>query len=107
MAGFFQVGTGIWRSFMLPGDRTFTEFGGEVTRHTADVMDKLATSDPYIRIETICLAERELVRAWYPKIGLNYESTMPNYGAHGENAVMYTKLGSAAFDAPTDVIERI
>ena len=108
VAGFFQVGTGIWRSFMLPGDRTFSaEYAGEVTRHVAGVMEEMAVSNPYIRIETICLEERERVRAWYPKIGLAYESTMPNYGAQGENAVMYTKFGSAVFDAPTSLIERI
>ena len=108
VAGFFQVGTGIYRSFMLCGDKTFSDlYAGETTRHVAGVMQDVADSDPYIRIETICLAERDLVRSWYPKIGLAYESTMPNYGARGENAVMYTKFGSAVKTVEPTLIERI
>lgn len=108
VAGFFQVGTGIHRSFMLCGDKTFSDlYAGETTRHVAGVMDALAKNNPYIRIETICLEERELVRSWYPKIGLTFESVMPGYGAKGENAVMYTKFGDAVQIPEHNVIERI
>ena len=108
VAGYFQVGAGIWRSFMLPGDQAFSaKYAGETTRHVANVMEQMGDRDPFIRLETICLESRTLVRDWYPKIGLSYESTMPNYGAHGENAVMYTRLGNQNEDSSTNVIERI
>lgn len=106
VAGYFQVGASIWRSFMLTGDQAFSAaYAGETTRHVGGVMDKMAESDPFIRLETICLESRELVRAWYPKIGLAYESTMPNYGANGENAVMYSKYGNNNEDSSPIILK--
>ena len=104
VAGFFQVGVSTWRSFMIPGDRTWAEFGAEVTEHTKEVIERVAGSDPYIRIETVCLEDHEDARKWYPSIGLEFESVLRSYGVNGENAVMYTQVGNGA---ESGVIERV
>ncbi len=103
VAGLFQVGKSTWRTFMVPGDRTWAEFGEEVTKHTVDVLADVADSGPFIRIETICLQGRDKVTDWYEKIGLEYESTLRSYGVEGENAVMYVKTGNGQ----SGIIERV
>ncbi len=91
VAGFFQVGVSTWRSFMLATDKAWAEFGREVTQHCKEIVDQVAGSDEFIRIETMCLASRDKARDWYPSIGLEYEGTLQSYGANGENAVMYVR----------------
>ena len=92
VAGYFQVGVSTWRSFMLATDRAWAEFGAEVTDHVIEVVDKIAGSGEFIRLETICLQSRAKAQKWYRTIGLEYESTMRSYGVNGENAVMYVKV---------------
>jgi hypothetical protein len=91
VAGYTPIGPSLWRSFMLANARAWDEYGGEVTLHSRDTLEKLARGNPNIRLETICLAEREQAQRWYKRIGLKYESTLQSYGANGENAVMYVK----------------
>ena len=92
VAGFFQVGVSTWRSFMLANERAWAEFGAEVTQHCKEIVDKVAESEEFIRIETMCLESRERAQKWYPSIGLEYESLLRNYGVNGENAVMYVRV---------------
>jgi predicted Zn-dependent protease len=76
---------------MLATERAWAEFGAEVTQHCKEVVDKVAGSDEFIRIETVCLASRQKATDWYPSIGLEFESTLQSYGVNGENAVMYVR----------------
>ena len=92
VAGFFQVGVSTWRSFMLANERAWKEFGAEVTQHCKEVVDKVAGSEEFIRIETICLETRARATAWYPSIGLKFESVLRSYGVNGEDAVMYVRV---------------
>ena len=92
VAGFFQVGVSTWRSFMLANERAWLEFGAEVTQHCKEVVDKVAGSEEFIRIETICLESRARATAWYPSIGLKFESVLRSYGVNGEDAVMYVRV---------------
>ncbi len=92
VAGFFQVGVSTWRSFMLATERAWAEFGAEVTQHCKEVVDKVAESEEFIRIETICLETRARATAWYPSIGLKFESVLRSYGVNGEDAVMYVRV---------------
>ena len=95
VAGFDRIGPNIWRSFMLATNKAWEQFGGEVTKHSRDAIDDLVRGQQHIRIETLCLEEREEARAWYPQIGLEYESTLNGYGTKGQSAVMYTKIQGA------------
>ena len=95
VAGFDQIGANIWRSFMLATNQAWEKYGGEVTKHARDTVDQLVRGRQHIRLETICLEEREKARAWYPQIGLEYEATLAGYGTKGQSAVLYTKIQSA------------
>lgn len=96
VAGYFQVGATVWRSFMLANERAWQEFGGEVTHHVKEVIARVAQGQQHIRLETICLSTRKLAQRWYKRIGLTYEGTLQSYGFKGENAVMYVKTLKAS-----------
>ncbi len=95
VAGFTQIGATLWRSFMLASQKAWAEHGVEVTIHCRRAVKDLVKGEQHIRLETMCLASRDKARAWYPRIGLEYESTLPAYGAFGETAVLYTKTQGA------------
>ena len=95
VAGFIQVGVNIWRSYMLANERAWAEHGVEVTLHCRKAIKDMVQGQQHIRLETICLATREKAQDWYPKIGLEFESTLLGYGVKGETAVMYTKTQGA------------
>jgi len=91
VAGFTQIGATVWRSFMLASNKAWAEYGVEVTLHCRRAVRDLVRGKQHIRLETMCLASRYKAREWYPRIGLEYESTLPAYGVAGETAVLYTK----------------
>ena len=80
---------------MLATNKAWDQFGKEVTKYARDTLNDLVRGQQHIRIETLCLEEREKARAWYPQIGLQYESTLAGYGAKGQSAVIYTKIQGA------------
>lgn len=94
-AGFIQVGINIWRSYMLANARAWEEFGVEVTLHSRNAVKEMLKGQQHIRLETVCLASRKKAREWYPRIGLEFESTLKGYGVKGETAVMFTKTQGA------------
>ena len=98
VAGLIQVGTNIWRTWFLATQRAWDDVGREVTLHTMRQLKKILDRQEHIRIETVCLASREKARAWYERVGLDYESTMACYGVNGESAVMYVKTKGAKDD---------
>lgn len=94
IGGFAPVTPGTFRTWFYAHDGCWMgENGREITRVLHGVIqDALKLAH---RIETITLADQEKARAWYPRIGLTYESTLPGYGANGEAAVMYVALRDA------------
>lgn len=93
IGGFAPVTPGTWRTWFYATQRAWDEHGRELTEAVAGLIRealKLAH-----RVETVTLADQEKARAWYPRIGLTFESTLPGYGAHGETAVMYVALRDA------------
>ena len=62
---------------------------GGVTRCTIEVIQGMLKAEHVHRIETLVLASREKARAWYNTVGLEYESTLRNFGVNGEDAALY------------------
>lgn len=90
VAGLFQVGTNIWRTWFFANQRAWDEFGKEVTVHTARQRQQLFKNQEHMRVETVALASRQRkVFEWYEACGMKYESTMHGYGVNGESALMY------------------
>lgn len=93
IGGFVPVTPGTFRTWFYATQHGWAEHGFELTELVGGVIRealKLAH-----RVETVTLADQEKARAWYPRIGLHYESTLRGYGANGEAAVMYVALRDA------------
>ena len=80
-----------YRTCFLATNRAWQEYGKEVTLASVDMLAKVLATHRHARFETLCLAKRTLAQRWYEMIGLKLESTLPEYGANGEDAVLYVK----------------
>lgn len=91
VGGFIPQRPGVYRTWFIAPEATWTDHGAELTDacrdKIADLLDGLAH-----RVETVTLADRAEARAWYERIGLTFESTQIGYGARGEDAVMYVAV---------------
>lgn len=90
VGGFIPQRPGVVRTWFMATEESWKDYGRELTDLCCELMeDQLAH-----RIETVTLADRAEVRAWYERIGLTYESTLRGYGCNGEDAVMYVAVRS-------------
>ena len=78
-------------TFITPDNRPIVT-GGLTRLHKGVYRSWFMASDHVHRIETLVLASREKARAWYNKVGLQYESTLSSYGVNGEDAALYVAL---------------
>lgn len=90
IGGYMPVRKGVYHSWMLTRPEAWFR-GSPITSLTAEVVTGMLKNGAH-RLETVCLADRLDARAWYPKIGLQYETTLKNYGVGGEDAVSYIAL---------------
>ncbi len=94
-AGFTMQRPGVYRTWMAATDLAWSPYGREVTRVVRDKIAWILAEGIAHRVETVTLADRKRARDWYPKIGLQHESTLRGYGINGENAVIYVALRDA------------
>lgn len=93
--GFAEHRPGVYGTFCFATDMTWAKpYGLDATRYMRRAISRLLETNLAHRIETVTLADRSRARDWYPKIGLRLESTLPGYGARGEDAVRYVALRS-------------
>jgi hypothetical protein len=92
IGGFIPLTPGTFRSWFYATGRAW-EPGIGVTECCREIVQDALTLAH--RVETVTLAAQEKARAWYPRIGLTFESTLHGYGANGEAAVMYRALRDA------------
>lgn len=90
--GFIQQRPGVYRTWAVVPDSSWVSHGQEITRTFAQLIYGMLDDKLAHRIETVTLAKLEKVQAWYPRLGLRYESTLRGYGANGEDAVMYVAV---------------
>ncbi len=90
--GFIPQGNGVFRTWFMAPESTWYAHGRELTRLVRELIRKMLEDGVARRIETITLADRTRARDWYTKIGLSFESTMRQYGAQGQEAVMYVAV---------------
>lgn len=80
---------GTYRSWFMALDRAWIEHGTELTEVVKLLIARALEDGLAQRIETVTLPERSRARAWYEKIGLKFDSTLPGYCADGADAVLY------------------
>lgn len=93
VGGYVRTGVTTYRSFFLANPRAFEEHGAEVTKLTADTIDEIKEEFDYVRLETLCTADRDpKVTDWYEKIGLTFDAKLEGYGVKGEDVVLYSTV---------------
>lgn len=94
-AGYVKRRPGVWRTWMLATPLAWDPYGLEVTRVVRANIAKVLSEGIAHRVETVTLADRKRARDWYPKIGLQLETTHRKYSATGKDAVVYVALSDA------------
>jgi hypothetical protein len=94
VGGYVRTRPGVFQSWYIPHPRVWEdkEIGRTITRMTRKIIKGMITSGTAHRLETVVLSSRTRAQAWYPMIGLKYESALPGYGAKGEDFAMYVAL---------------
>ena len=87
VGGFIPRRPGVFESWFLALPDVWVK-GSGITEITAEIIRGQLESGAH-RLETICLASRAQTRRWYERVGLKFEATLQNYGAHGEDAAVY------------------
>lgn len=95
VCGIIPQRKGVYRTWFFAVATAWEEHGGEITRITRELISQLLASGFVHRLETVTLAEREVARTWYEKIGLTYEATQRGYYPDGRAAVTYVALRDA------------
>lgn len=90
--GFLPQRPGVFRTWFIAPDASWEHYGRELTDLCRDQIERMLQDKLAHRIETVTLADRTEARAWYERIGLTFESTLPGYGANCEDAVMYVAV---------------
>lgn len=80
---------GAYRSWFMALDRLWIEYGKEITQLVREHIAQTLADGLAQRIETVTIHDQSCARAWYEKIGLKFETTLPGYCADGADAVLY------------------
>lgn len=91
--GFVEVRPGVWQSWMVGSEDGWAKDWRTITKACRKVMDNLLASDRCHRIETLCLASRDLARRWYMKaLGESFEGIARGWFPDGRDAAWYAKV---------------
>lgn len=92
VGGFVRQREGVFRTWFFASDDVWVRHGLPLTILVRNTIADTLGSGLAHRIETVTLADRSRARAWYERLGLKFESTLPGYGVNGEDAVLYVAL---------------
>lgn len=94
--GYFDMGNGVLRSWMVGTDWAWREHWRSITEGTNFVMECLL-DDGYRRLETYALASREKTAIWYERgLKMQREGTLRNFGFNGESASVHARVRASA-----------
>lgn len=91
IAGFDYIRPGVWQDWMLTTPDCWTTHWRGVTKHTKRVMDAMLETEAH-RLQCVSLRSRIHAHKWYKVLGLTLDGPLPGYGAHGEDALMFSRL---------------
>src|SRR5262245_36994668 len=80
--GFIPQRPGVVRTWFVAPEETWQTHGKELTEWCAKLIQQQLDEKLAHRVETVTLVDRIKARAWYERIGLNYESTLRGFGAN-------------------------
>lgn len=90
-AGFDYLRPGVWQDWMVSTPECWTKHWRGVTKNVKRVMDAMLTTEAH-RLQCVSLRSRIHAHRWYEVLGLTLDGPLPGYGAHGEDALMFSRL---------------
>lgn len=85
---------GVWRVWMLSTPEAWGKHRFAVTRAAKVTLDGLFQSGAH-RVEITSLSDRVEAHKWYTRcLGFHYETTMAQWGANQEDAMLFARLRS-------------
>lgn len=91
-AGYDYIRPGVWQDWMVNTPEAFGEHWRTVTKHCRRGMTALLDQTSAHRLQCVSLANRKVAHKWYAVLGLASEGTLKNYGANGEDAIMFARV---------------
>jgi hypothetical protein len=91
VGGYDMIRNGVWQDFLLTTDEAWTHHAIAVTRACRKIMATMLDGHAH-RLQAILLADRADVRKWYRLLDLKFDGDLPGFGAHGEDAVIYSRI---------------
>lgn len=101
VGGCSQLRVGVWQTWMLVPDATWKTHARELTGQVMALQKEMQKQGH--RIQTLVLSDRKRAKVWYGTLGLEYEGTLREYGAGGEDFDMYSTVSAAS----EKVIQRV
>lgn len=93
IAGFDDVGNGVWQDWMFSTPEAWSKHWRGLTRMAKRVMDWMLKNDAR-RLQCVSLASRIQAHKWYGALGLELDGTLRGLGKNGEDALMFSRLRS-------------
>jgi len=91
VTGIRRARNGVGETWFFTAPGAWKKHGREITERMIELRKDMMGSG-WHRLETYCLASRDRARRWYDTIGLTYETTLRQYGANGEDFVLYVTV---------------
>lgn len=92
VAGYSLVVPGTYEDWMFTSPLAFQKYALGMTRQTRLVMREMFKYGAR-RLQCLSLASRIEAHKWYHALGLKRGLDIPSFGANGEDAVMFYRLG--------------
>lgn len=95
VGGYQLVRPGVWTCWMLSTPEAWGKHRISMTRAVKSTLTTLFKAGAH-RIELVSLADREPAHDWYVRcLGFHCESKMTAWGAKGEDAYLFVRLGDS------------
>lgn len=87
--GYDPIIPGVWQSWMVGTQPGWEKHWRVIHRGTAWMIQQMMDNGAR-RLQTSALAKRTAACAWYEKLGMRLEGTMPEFGVGGEDVVQFS-----------------
>lgn len=91
IAGFELIRPGVWQDWLFSTPAVWTDHWRTATKLCRKVMDLMLQKEAH-RLQCVSLASRTAAHRWYRPLGYTQEGILRHYGAHGEDAVMFSRI---------------
>lgn len=91
IGGYDMIRPGVWQDYLIGTVDGWKHYWRSITKHCNQVMAFMLKEEAW-RLQCVALADRTMAHKWFKAVGLEYEGTLRNYGAAGEDCFMFSRV---------------